>query len=323
AVFQQAAGFLFVKDGPNPFDAARIHPEWYPVAEKILAEFGYRPEDLNSPAIRQALNERMKDLPLDQLAKRLEIPMPVLFDIVGEFNRPAQDPRARRPGAIFRNTITRIEDLKIGMWVRGTVRNVVDFGAFVDVGLEEDGLLHISQFSKRYVRDPLKFLGIGDTIDVRIMSIDHKRQRTALSMIREEAKPAAAPPTEKKAEPESAAAEAPRKPEHKPALPVPEPAKKTPVEKPAPVSSARAARVPRLSERGGPVSEPPARRPTRRTSERQPGRKPATRAPRPARSTITPSRVELPPPLAPNAATTRDRAANRPPPIPTDTKALR
>jgi len=198
--FQLAAGFLRVR-GANPLDATRIHPESYPAAERLLEKFGHRPEDLKSPDSARKLGRDLTGVALEPLAGELKMPLLDLVDLVGALHRPDFDPRSKQPRPIFRRKIRRIEDLKPGMWVKGTVRNVVDFGAFVDVGLKEDGLIHISQFSRRYVRNPMKFLHVGDVVDARVVTIDAERHRIALTLIPEEkpepkreAKPAAAKP---------------------------------------------------------------------------------------------------------------------------------
>lgn len=198
--FQLAAGFLRVR-GVNPLGATRIHPESYPAAERLLERFGHRPEDLKSPDSARKLERDLTGVSLEPLAGELEMPLLDLVDLVGALQRPDFDLRSKHPRPIFRRKIRRIEDLTPGMWVKGTVRNVVDFGAFVDIGLKEDGLIHISQFSRRYVRNPMKFLHVGDVVDARVVTIDAERHRIALTLIPEEkpepkreAKPVAAKP---------------------------------------------------------------------------------------------------------------------------------
>jgi len=183
--FLQAAGFLRVR-GPEPLDDTRIHPESYERARQLLAKIGHKPEDLKDRTARQAIAKSLTGVSLEPLAAELALPLLDLLDFVAALQRPQHDPRAGEHGPIFRNRIQRFEDFQPGMWVKGTVRNVVDFGAFVDIGLKEDGLVHISQFSKRYVRNPLKFLHVGDVVDVRIVSIDTARHRIALTLIPEE-----------------------------------------------------------------------------------------------------------------------------------------
>jgi len=183
--FLLAAGFLRIH-GPLAFDATRLHPESYALAERILQHIGHKPDDLKDPAGATAVSKALTGIPLEPLATALEIPLGDLIDLVGHLQRPDWDPRSQNPAPIFRRRLQRIEDLQPGMWVKGTVRNVVDFGAFVDIGLKEDGLVHISQFSKRYVRDPLRFLHVGDVVEARIVGIDRDRGRIALTLIAEE-----------------------------------------------------------------------------------------------------------------------------------------
>jgi protein Tex len=204
--FQTAAGFLRIR-GTNPLDATRIHPESYAAAERILAHFGCTAADLASAEKAQTLRQQLTGLSLEPLAEKLQIPLVELVDLVGALQNPDHDPREQNHGPVFRKKIRRIEDLAPGMWVKGTVRNVVDFGAFVDIGLKEDGLIHISQFSRRYVRNPLKFLHVGDVVDVRIVSIEADKHRIALTLIAEEPKKGESKPGENPAE--GAAAPAP------------------------------------------------------------------------------------------------------------------
>jgi len=180
--FLLAAGFLGVS-GPNPLDATRIHPEWYADTERLLRHLGYSLDDLPGGERARALRQVLPTLSIEPLAEELEIPLPRLLDIVGVLQQPGYDPRRRHHGPIFRRAMRRIEDLQPGMWVKGTIRNVVDFGAFVDIGLKEEGLIHISQFSRRYVRNPMKFLHVGDVVDVQIVSIETGKHRIALTLI--------------------------------------------------------------------------------------------------------------------------------------------
>lgn len=195
AAFLQAAGFLRVR-GPNPLDDTRVHPESYDRAERLLKHIGHSADDLADRQARRDIRDRLTGLPLEPLAEELRISLPDLLDLVAALQRPDHDPRRNQPGPIFRKRIQRIEDFRPGMWVKGTVRNVVDFGAFVDIGLKEDGLIHISQFSRRYVRNPLKFLHVGDVVDARIVRIDADRHRISLTLIPEE-EPKRSPPRRK------------------------------------------------------------------------------------------------------------------------------
>ena len=185
--FQAAAGFLRIR-GASPLDATRVHPESYAAAERLLVHIGHRVDDLASAESAEAIRQRLTGIALEPLAADLQIPLPDLMDLVGALQNPDHDPRRQHHGPVLRRKMRRIEDLAPGMWVKGTVRNVVDFGAFVDIGLKEDGLVHISQFSRRYVRNPLKFLHVGDVVDVRIVSIEADKHRIALTLIPAEPK---------------------------------------------------------------------------------------------------------------------------------------
>jgi uncharacterized protein len=214
--FLQAAGFLRVT-GLNPLDATPIHPESYPAAERLLARVGHTAQDLTIADSAKALEKDLTGISLEPLASDVGVPMLELVDLVGALQHPGLDPRSKHAPPIFRKKIRHIEDLQPGMWVKGTVRNVVDFGAFVDVGLAEDGLVHISQFSPHYIRNPMKFLHAGDVVEVRVVSIDADRSRIALTLIPEprpvRPKPAPRRPAKKAAAAAGAAsAEAPAAP---------------------------------------------------------------------------------------------------------------
>jgi len=180
-----AAGFLRVRGGTHALDATRVHPDQYAAAERILAHVGHQADDLKDPEGARAVREALTGVALEPMVEAVGLPLTELADLVGALQRPDWDPRTENHGPIFRKKMQRIEDLRPGMWVKGTVRNVVDFGAFVDIGLKEDGLIHISQFSKRYVRDPLRFLHVGDVVDARIVGLDADRSRVALTLVPE------------------------------------------------------------------------------------------------------------------------------------------
>jgi len=180
--FLQAAGFLRVY-GPNPLDATRVHPDRYADAERLLAHLGYRVQDLASSEAAPAIREALRNLAAEPLARELDMPLPRLEDLVEALKHPGRDPRSSHPGPVFRRRMSRIEDLVPGQWVKGTVRNVVDFGAFVDIGLKEEGLIHVSEFSRRYVRNPLKFLHVGDIVRARIVNVDVAKHRISLSLV--------------------------------------------------------------------------------------------------------------------------------------------
>ncbi len=253
--FLQAAGFLRVR-GPNPLDDTRVHPESYGRAEQVLTHVGHSVGDLADPQARGAIQEGLTGLPLEPVAEALEIPLLDLLNLVAALQRPDHDPRTGQHGPIFRKRIQRIEDLHPGMWVKGTVRNVVDFGAFVDVGLKEDGLIHISQFSRRYVRNPLKFLHVGDVVDARIVTIDAQRHRIALTLIPEE-KPKRPPPKAK------AKAETGDRPETK------QTEEGAP---PKPAAEKKLASAPQAAKAEAPGAAPPAAPPPERRSRSPRGR---------------------------------------------------
>ncbi len=192
-VFEQCAGFLKVLDGTNPIDGTNIHPESYWVVEKILEFIGEDFSILNDPSRKKELTEKIKKMrpkELMQFLKR-DIGLPTLKDIVMGLIRPDRDPRDDLPAPILRKDILKLEDLEEGQILKGTVRNVVDFGAFVDIGVKYDGLVHISQMTQidgdsRYISNPLEVLNVGDIIDVRIININLKTHRIQLSMKLEE-----------------------------------------------------------------------------------------------------------------------------------------
>ena len=227
-MFRSAAGFLRIR-GDSPLDATRVHPESYTAAEKLLAHFGHGAADLASPESAQAVRKHLTGIALEPLAAQLEIPLADLGELASALQNPDFDPRSQHHGPVFRRKMRKIEDLTPGMWVKGTVRNVVDFGAFVDIGLKEDGLVHISQFSRRYVRNPLKFLHVGDVVDVRIVSIEADKHRIALTLLGDEPK---------KGEPQPAAAK-PRRERRPPRQPRAGPARPS-----APAAAGEAAAAP-------------------------------------------------------------------------------
>ncbi|MCK4716872.1 MAG: RNA-binding transcriptional accessory protein, partial [Candidatus Marinimicrobia bacterium] len=178
--FEQAAGFLRIPGGNNPLDNTSIHPESYNATQSLLEKFNI--DDIYQGG--KALVNRLKTnhYQVRQLSEELAIGEPTLIDILENLEKPGRDPREDLPKPIFKSDVLKIEDLQEGMILKGTVRNVVDFGAFVDIGVKQDGLIHISQMGDRFIKDPHKVLAVGDVIDVRILSIDVERQRIGLSM---------------------------------------------------------------------------------------------------------------------------------------------
>jgi len=183
ATFIQAAGFLKISGGDNPLDATWIHPESYPIAEKILEVLGFKREDLRIRGRMEELRAAVEKVDPPELARQLGLGELSLRDILSQLARPGRDPREDLPGPIFRQGILRLQDLKPGMELMGTVANVVDFGAFVDFGLPVTGLVHISELSTKYVRDVHEVVEVGDIVHVWVKEVDLKRLRVSLTMI--------------------------------------------------------------------------------------------------------------------------------------------
>jgi len=182
--FTQAAGFLKIRDGVEPLDATWIHPESYPVARQVLARLADGSTGEIVHPLSAELRERLSALDLDSLAAELNVGLPTLRDIIDALARPGRDPRADLAGPIFKKDILKMSDLTPGMELRGTVLNVVDFGAFVDVGLKEGGLVHVSEMSTQFVRTPHDVVSVGDVVTVWVLSVDAERKRVSLGMIK-------------------------------------------------------------------------------------------------------------------------------------------
>lgn len=180
--FEQCAGFLRISDGKNILDNTSVHPESYKDTKKLLKMLGYTLDDIKARAIDDIDARVEENGGYLELAEQLDSGVPTLKDIVRELKKPGRDPREEMPKPIFKNDVLKIEDLKEDMILKGTVRNVVDFGAFVDIGLKNDGLVHISELSQRYVNHPLDIVSIGDVVEVKIIGVDLKRKRVSLSM---------------------------------------------------------------------------------------------------------------------------------------------
>lgn len=178
--FQQCAGFIRIAGGVNPLEYTPVHPESYDLAEKILEHIGFTVEDLS--AKNQEIKECLDKTDVVSLAKTLEAGMPTVRDIVDALKRPGRDPREDLPPILFRQDVLSIDDLEEGMILQGTVRNVVDFGAFVDIGVKQDGLVHLSQLSEKYVRHPMEVVAVGDTVKVAVLQVDKARNRISLTM---------------------------------------------------------------------------------------------------------------------------------------------
>lgn len=180
AAFTQCAGFLRIIDGKNPLDNTSVHPESYDTAEKILASIGFSSKDLKEklPEVRANLNT----VNVSKIANELGVGEPTVKDIIKELQKPGRDPRDDMPKPILRSDVLKMEDLQEGMILTGTVRNVIDFGAFVDIGVKSDGLVHISELSDKYIKKPMDVVSVGDIVKVRVIKVDLERHKVALSM---------------------------------------------------------------------------------------------------------------------------------------------
>lgn len=177
--YEQCAGFMRITDGSNPLDKTSVHPESYEAAAKLLSRLGYSTEALRDGKLI-GLSLMIKDYP--KLARELQVGEITLRDIVKELEKPARDPREEMPKPILRTDVLDMEDLKEGMLLKGTVRNVIDFGAFVDIGVHQDGLVHISQITDKYIKHPLEAVSVGDIVDVKVLGVDINKKRISLTM---------------------------------------------------------------------------------------------------------------------------------------------
>ena len=177
--FEQCAGFMRITGGENPLDGTSVHPESYEAARKLLTRLGYDLSELGQGGIK-GIGKKIVDY--RKMASELEVGEITLRDIAGELEKPARDPRDEMPKPILRSDILEMKDLKPGMVLKGTVRNVIDFGAFVDIGVHQDGLVHISQLTDKYIKHPLEAVSVGDIVEVKIISVDLAKKRIALTM---------------------------------------------------------------------------------------------------------------------------------------------
>lgn len=178
--FEQCAGFMRISGGKNPLDATSVHPESYAAAEKLLAKLGFSSKDIAGNKLN-GISKSVKDY--KKLAEELEVGEITLRDIVKELEKPARDPRDEMPKPILRTDVLEMKDLTPGMILKGTVRNVIDFGAFVDIGVHQDGLVHISQITdKKFIKHPLEAVSVGDVVEVKVMSVDLAKKRIQLTM---------------------------------------------------------------------------------------------------------------------------------------------
>ena len=180
--FEQCAGFLRIIDGDNPLEVTAVHPESYDATEKLLDKIGFKKEDLRDKEKINSLREHLKSVNVAEMAKELDIGEMTLSDIIEELSKPGRDPRDEMPKPILRQDVLKFEDLKEGMILTGTVRNVIDFGCFVDIGVKYDGLVHISEMSEKYIRNPSEVVSVGDVVKVKVIKIDTERHKVGLSM---------------------------------------------------------------------------------------------------------------------------------------------
>ena len=182
AAFEQCAGFIRVFDGKNPLEVTAVHPESYEIAEKLLNKIGYGKEDLTDKEKLKEIKTKLAEINVANTAKELEVGEMTLKDIIDELSKPGRDPREEMPKPVLRADVLKFEDLREGQILTGTVRNVTDFGAFVDVGVKHDGLVHISEMSNSFVKNPSDVFSVGDIVKVKVIGIDQERQKVKLSM---------------------------------------------------------------------------------------------------------------------------------------------
>ena len=180
--FEQCAGFLRIYDGKNPLEITGVHPESYEKAEMLLEKMGYKTKDILDQEKLKSLREELKNINIENMAKELDVGELTLQDIINELSKPGRDPRDDMPKQILRSDVLKFEDLREGMVLKGTVRNVTDFGAFVDIGVKHDGLVHISQLSNKFVKNPSEIVSVGDIVEVKVIGIDTEKQKVSLSM---------------------------------------------------------------------------------------------------------------------------------------------
>ncbi|EGT3786737.1 TPA: Tex family protein [Clostridioides difficile] len=179
--FTQCAGFMRILEGKNPLDNTGVHPESYDICKKMIEIIGYSLDDVKNKNISE-IDEKIKEIGLRELSEKLEVGQVTLKDIIAEIKKPGRDPREEGIKPILRTDVLKIEDIQEGMTLKGTIRNVVDFGAFVDIGIKNDGLVHKSEMSNSFVKDPMSIVTVGDIVDVKVIGIDLNKKRVALSM---------------------------------------------------------------------------------------------------------------------------------------------
>lgn len=182
SAYEQCAGFIRIYDGDNPLEVTAVHPESYEIAENLLKEIGCKKQDLRDKEGLKTIKEKLANINIKETSKRLNTSEITLKDIIEELSKPGRDPREDMPKQILRSDVLKFEDLKEGMVLNGTVRNVIDFGAFVDIGVKHDGLVHISEMSNNYVKNPSEIVSVGDIVKVKVIGIDNEKQKVKLSM---------------------------------------------------------------------------------------------------------------------------------------------
>lgn len=181
AAFVQCAGFLKVPESNNILDNTMVHPESYDITEKLLESLGYNVKEITKEDLDN-LKVKLENIDVEKIAEKLDVGLPTIIDIISELKKPGRDPRDEMPKPILKSDVLKIEDLEVGMVLTGTVRNVIDFGAFVDIGIKNDGLVHISNLSDKYVRNPMEEVSVGDIVKVKVIGIDLEKGKVSLSM---------------------------------------------------------------------------------------------------------------------------------------------
>ena len=182
SAYEQCAGFIRIYDGDNPLEVTAVHPESYEIAENLLKEIGCKKQDLRDKEGLKTIKQKLANINIKETSKKLNTSEMTLKDIIEELSKPGRDPREDMPKQILRSDVLKFEDLKEGMVWNGTVRNVIDFGAFVDIGVKHDGLVHISEMSNNYVKNPAEIVSVGDIVKVKVIGIDNEKQKVKLSM---------------------------------------------------------------------------------------------------------------------------------------------
>lgn len=182
AAYKQCAGFIRIYNGKNPLEITSVHPESYEIAEKLLANLGYSVENILEKDKKVDLDNKLQKVDIKKMAKELDVGELTLKDIIDEILKPGRDPREAMPKPILRSDVLKFEDLQVGMVLNGTVRNVIDFGAFVDIGVKYDGLVHISEMANKFIKNPSEVVSVGDIVKVKVIDLNQERHKVSLSM---------------------------------------------------------------------------------------------------------------------------------------------